>query len=286
MVVSNKYTLRYNGTDLTYGNGFLVVNWSGGGINDVVAATPYGSGDGSYISKYRAADRQIIINIRVFRQSQKRAVQLLFGQRKSGTLTYIPDNNEDEAKEIDCVLVSAEPNGSVFPMDIPVTLLCPYPLWRGKARHLEQICGTVNSWTFPWKFPSKKDFVFSRSKSGNSVIFEYDGTLPTGFVTVIKTKQALSYVKLIDFYTKEQLYIGYSFPEGSEIIIDTQSGSKGAKWKSGRSGLDYTDISDCIEWGSTYLTINSGRNRIQISTSVGTNGIDAYIEYTSKAGGV
>lgn len=285
MEVSNKYTLRYNGTDLTYGNGFLVVNWSGGGINDTVATTPYGSGDGSYISKYRAADRQIIINIRVFRQSQKRAVQLLFGQRKSGTLTYIPDNNEDEAKEIDCVLVSAEPNGSVFPMDIPVTLLCPYPLWRGKAKRMEQICGTVNCWSFPWRFPSKKDFVFSRSKSGNSVIFEYDGTLPTGFVTVIKSKQALSYVKLIDFYTKEQLYIGYDFPEGSEIIIDTQSGFKGAKWRR-QGSQEYADISDSIEWGSAYLTINGGRNRIQISTSVGTNGIDAYIEYTAKAGGV
>ena len=62
MVVSKKYTLRYNGTDLTYSNGFLVVSWSGGGISDVAATVPYGSGDGAYISQYRAADRQIIIN--------------------------------------------------------------------------------------------------------------------------------------------------------------------------------------------------------------------------------
>ena len=150
---------------------------------------------------------------------------------------------------------------------------------------MEQICGTMNMWRFPWKFPSKQDFVFSRSKSGNSVIFEYDGTLPTGFVTVIKTKQALSYIKLIDLYTKKQLYIEYAFPEGSEIVIDTRSGSKGAKWR--RQGeQEYTDISNAIEWGSTYLTINSGRNRIQLSTSVGTSGIDAYIEYTAKSGGV
>ena len=40
MVVSNKYTLRYNGTDLTFENGFLVVNWLGGGINDTVATMP------------------------------------------------------------------------------------------------------------------------------------------------------------------------------------------------------------------------------------------------------
>ena len=284
MVVSNKYTLRYNGTDLTFENGFLVVNWLGGGINDTVATTPYGSGDGSYISKYRAEDWQIIINIRVFTEAQKRAVQLLFGQRRSGTLTYVPDNDEDEAKEIDCVLTSAEPNESQFPTVIPVTLLCPYPLWRGKAKRMEQICGTMNMWRFPWKFPSKEDFVFARSKSGNSVVFDYEGTLPTGFVTVIKTKQALTYVKLIDFYTKKQLYIEYAFPEGSEIVIDTQSGSKGAKWR--RQGeQEYTDISDAIEWGSTYLTLESGQNRIQLSTSVGTGGIDAYIEYTEKSGG-
>lgn len=150
---------------------------------------------------------------------------------------------------------------------------------------MEQICGTMNMWRFPWKFPSKEDFVFARSKNGNSVVFEYDGTLPTGFVTVIKTKQAISYVKLIDFYTKKQLYIEYAFPEGAEIVIDTQSGAKGAKWR--RQGeQEYTDISERIEWGSTYLTLESGQNRIQLSTSVGTSGIDAYIEYTAKSGGV
>lgn len=284
MVVSNKYTLRYNGTDLTFENGFLVVNWLGGGINDTVATTPYGSGDGSYISKFRAKDRQIIINIRVFTEAQKRAVMLLFGQRQSGILTYIPDNDEDEAKEIDCVLTSAEPSESKFPTVIPVTLLCPYPLWRGKVKHLEQICGTVNMWRFPWRFPSKNNFTFSRSKSGNSVIFEYDGTLPTGFVTTIRTKQSISYIKLIDFYTQQQLYINKAFPGGAEIVIDTQSGSKGAKWRK-QGEQEYTDISDTIEWGSTYLTINSGTNRIQLSTSVGVSGIDAYLEYTTKSGG-
>lgn len=285
MVVSKKYTLRYNGTDLTYSNGFLVVSWSGGGISDVAATVPYGSGDGAYISQYRAADRQIIINVRVFTEAQKRALQRLFGQRKSGTLTYIPDNDEDEAKEIDCVLISAQPNSSEFPQTIPVTLLCPYPLWRGKAKQVEQICGTVDGWRFPWKFPSKQDFIFAWSKSGNSVIFDYSGTLSTGFMTVIKTKQALTYVKLIDFYTKKQLYIEYAFPEGAEIVIDTQSGEKGAKWR--RQGeQEYTDISDNIEWGSTYLTLESGQNRIQLSTSVGTGGIDAYIKYSEKSGGV
>lgn len=285
MVVSDKYTLRYNGTDLTYSNGFLVANWSGGGVSDVAATIPYGSGDGAYISQYRAADRQIIINIKVLTETQKRALQRLFGQRKSGTLTYIPDNDESEAKEIDCVLTSMQSSSSEFPQTIPVTLLCPYPLWRSKAKSVEQICGTMNCWQFPWTFPSKQDFVFARSKSGNSVIFDYGGTLPTGFVTVIKTKQTLSYIKLIDFYKKKQLYIEYDFPEGAEIIINTQSGSKGAKWR--RQGeQEYTDISERIEWGSTYLEIESGQNRIQLSTSVGTNGIDAYIEYYEKLGGI
>lgn len=284
MEISKKYTLRYNGTDLTYSNGFLVANWSGGGISDVAATIPYGSGDGAYISQYRAADRQIIINIKVFTEVQKRALQRLFGQRKSGTLTYIPDNDEGEAKEIDCVLTSMQSNSSEFPQTIPVTLLCPYPLWRGKVKQVEQICGDMACWRFPWKFPSKQNFVFARSKSGNSVVFDYEGTLPTGFVTVIKTKQTLSYIKLIDFYAKKHLYIEYAFPEGAEIVIDTQSGSKGAKWR--RQGEQkYTDISERIEWGSTYLEIESGQNRIQLSTSVGTDGIDAYIEYTEKSGG-
>lgn len=285
MIKAGRYKLRYNGTDLVYKNGFLLVGWSGGGINDTAATIPYGSGDGSFVSKYRTADRQIIIKIRVFRPWQQEAVYKLFKQRRSGTLTHISDNNEEKAKEIDCIFISAEASESVFPKEISVTLLCPYPLWRSKAKSVEQICGTMACWRFPWTFPSKQDFVFARSKSGNSVIFDYGGTLPTGFVTVVKTKQALSYVKLTDFYSRKQLYIEYDFPEGAKIIIDTQSGNKGAKWC--RQGEQkYTDISIAIEWGSTYLTLESGQNRIQLSTSAGTDGIDAYIEFTEKAGGV
>lgn len=285
MIKAGRYKLRYNGTDLVYKNGFLLVGWSGGGINDTAATIPYGSGDGSYISKYRAADRQIIIKIRVFRQWQQDAVYKLFKQRRSGTLTHIPDNDEEKAKEIDCVLISTEASESVFPKDIIVTLLCPYPLWRSRAKSVEQICGTMNQWRFPWTFPAKKDFIFAKIKSGNSVIFEYEGTLPTGVVAVIKTKQSISYIKIIDFYTKKQLYIDYSFPEGSEIVINTQAGSKGTKWRK-QSEQSYTDISEFIEWGSAFITLETGQNRIQLLTSVGTNGIDAYIEFSEKFGGV
>lgn len=284
MKISNKYLLRYNNTDLSFENGFFVVNWNGGGISDVVSTIAYGSGDGSYISNFRANDRQIIINIRVFTEEKKRELQRLFGQRKMGKLTYIPDSDYENAKQIDCVLVSAQPNSSEFPTTIPVTLLCAYPNWRSVDLKSELICGTLNGWKFPWRFPSKKDFLFATTKHGSSVVFDYKGTISTGFKAIITTLKALSYVKIYNFETGEFIKVEYSFPGNSEIVFSTENGNKWVKWKL-TTEMEYQDVSDFIVWGSSYFHALSGENRIAIDTDVGTDGISAYIQFSEKSGG-
>lgn len=283
--ISNKYLLRYNNTDLSFKNGFFVVNWSGGGISDVVSTIAYGSGDGSYISNFRASDRQIIINIRVFTEEKKRELQQLFGQRKSGTLTYIPDDDYENAKEIDCVLVSAQPNSSEFPTTIPVTLLCAYPDWRSANLKTELICGTLNGWKFPWRFPSEKNFLFATTKHGNSAILDYRGTISTGFKVVITTLQALNYVKVWKFETDEYIKVEHVFPSNSEIVFNTENGNKWVKWKL-KTDTEYQDVSNYIVWGSSFFHILANEDRVAIETDVGTDGVCAYIQFSEKTGGV
>lgn len=284
MEISNKYLLRYNDIDLSFNNDFYVANWIGYGFNDNISTTSYSTSDGSHVNGHHSSDRQIIVTLKVFNERQKQAIYRMFMDRQKGTLTYLPDNDESRALQIDCEVKSKQPAQSQFPMNILVTLICPYPHWRSVTENAAIISGEVNKWAFPWLFPSEKTFIFSEVKSGNSVIFDYGGTIATGFKIVINTTQALEYVKITNFYTGEYLLVNYSFPENSEIIISTETGAKHVKWRLANDD-EYTDVTNNVVWGSTYFELVPGQNRILLETTNGTSGIEANVSYTVKQGG-
>lgn len=284
MEISNKYLLRYNDIDLSFNNDFYVVNWLGGGFDDQISTTSYGTADGSHVNGHHASDRQIIITMRAFNERQKQAIYRMFMERQKGTLTYLPDNDESRAVQIDCEVKSKQPAQSEFPMNILVTLNCPYPHWRSAAESESLISGEVNMWTFPWLFPSEKTFMFSEIKSGNSAIFDYGGTIASGFKVIVNTTQPIEYVKITNFYTGEYLLVNYSFPANSEITISTETGAKHVKWRLANDD-EYTDVTNYVVWGSTYFKLISGQNRVLLETTNGTSGIEAYVSYTVKYGG-
>lgn len=284
MQISDKYLLRYNNVDLSFANDFYVANWIGYGFDDDISTTPYGTVDGSHVDGYHSSDRQIIITLKAFNERQKQAIYRMFMDRQKGTLTYLPDNDESRALQIDCEVKSKQPVQSQFPMNILVTLICPYPHWRSTTESTAIISGEVNKWTFPWLFPSEKTFIFSETKGSNSVIFDYGGTIATGFKVVINTTQALEYVKIANFYTSEYLLVEYNFPEDSEIVISTETKAKHVKWRL-NGDSEYTDITNDVVWGSTYFELVPGQNRILLETSNGTSGVEANVSYTVKQGG-
>lgn len=284
MEISNKYLLRYNNIDLSFANDFYVAYWIGYGFDNSISTTSYSASDGSHVNGHHSSDRQIIITLKAFNERQKQAIYRMFMDRQKGTLTYLPDNDESRALQIDCEVKSKQPAQSQFPMNILVTLICPYPHWRSVTESSALISGETNKWTFPWLFPSKKTFMFSEIKGGNSAIFDYGGTIATGFKTVINTTQALEYVKITNFYTGEYLLVNYSFPANSKIIISTETNAKHVKWRLANDD-EYTDVTNDVVWGSTYFELVSGQNRVLLETSNGTSGIEATVNYTVKQGG-
>lgn len=284
MQISDKYLLRYNNVDLSFANGFYVARWIGYGFDDDISTTPFGTSDGSHVNGHHSSDRQIIITLKAFNERQKQVIYRTFMDREKGTLTYLPDNDESRALQIDCEVKSKQPVQSKFPMNILVTLICPYPHWRSVTASTALISGEVNKWTFPWLFPNEKTFMFSEIKGGNSVIFDYGGTIATGFKVVINTTQALEYVKVTNFYTGEYLLVNYNFPENSEIIISTETNAKHVKWRLTNDD-EYTDVTNDVVWGSTYFELVPGQNRVLLETTNGTSGIEANVSYTVKQGG-
>ena len=285
MQPNTRYLLRYDDIDLSFENGVYVVNWLGGGVNDTVSTVELQSVDGSFVSKHHAPERQIIINFRAFNEEQKQFLYGLFTTRKYGVLTYVPNKGEDSnAKQIECLPTNVEPSTSAFPMTVTVTLLCPYPLWKSSEITVRQICGELDLWEFDWEIPLDSTFEFSNTKE-NTTIFEYQGTIPTGFTVNISLLQATSYLKVVNYYTGEYIHVEMDFPPNSEILVSTETGNKKIMHKL-MGDNEYKDITNRLVWGSTYFQIQPGQNRIFMSTANGTVGVNAYINFFTKFGGV
>ena len=276
------YLLKYNGKTLDIGNYIYVVNWEGAGFDDIISTTPL-IGDGSIVGNTRHAERQIIIRVRVFNEEQKQLVYSIFTARKDGTLQYLPECKEKQAKEIDCIVKSIVPLASAFPLDMQVVLLCPYPFWRALSETSEIINGTTAMLEFPLELPKEKTLEFGKVKSGNSVAFAYSGLVPTGFNAVIYTYERATTVKITNHYTGEYLEIKGNYPAHSEFVMCTETGKRRI-WHRYEEQEEFEDISQDVVWGSTYFNIVPGSNRIDVDV----NGVyaNSKIDFTVKYGGV
>lgn len=278
------YLLRYNNIDLDFGNNIYVVNWEGAGFEDIISTVPL-IGDGAETIGECHAERQIIINIRVFNEPQKRRIYEIFTGREEGTLTYIPETGEKDARKIDCRVTGVTPSKSAFPVDMQVVLLCTYPFWRAADISTELISGSVGLLEFPVELPKEPTFEFGKYSSSNSTILNYDGTISTGFKAYVYSPYAVSYVKIYNFHTKEFIAIYGNYPANSEFLFSTETGEKQILRRI-RGEYEYEDITIDIVWGSTFFMITPGKNRIHVVLSNDTEAMDASIDFSLKYGGV
>ena len=277
-----EYLLKYNNTELSFGNNIFVTNWDGAGVSNIISTTE-NIGNGSSINKARHPERQIIINIRVFNERQKQAVYDMFTTRKNGVLTYLPYDGEP-AKQIDCQVTSVKPNGSAMPTVMQIVLLCAYPFWRSVDKHVALVNGTTNALEFPIELPYKSTLAFGYIKSGNAAIFSYDGNVATGFTANILTSTAVSIIRLTNFYTNEYVEIRGNYDANSEFQICTEDGNHKILHRiAGEATWD--DITIDIAWGSTFFKLTPGTNRIFIN-AYGAELSDTTVDFTLKFGGV
>lgn len=277
-----EYLLKYNNTELSFGNNIFVTNWDGAGVSDIISTTS-NIGDGSTVNKAKHPERQIIINIRVFNERQKQAVYDIFTTRKNGVLTYYPYDN-GAAKQIDCEVTSVKPNGSAMPTVMQIVLLCTYPFWRSVDKHVALVNGTTNALEFPLEIPYKSTLAFGYIKSGNAAIFDYGGNVATGFTANILTSTAASIIRLTNFYTNEYIEIRGNYDANSEFQICTEDGKQKILHRIAGEA-EWEDITIDFAWGSTFFKIAPGTNRIFVD-AYGAELSDVTVDFTLKFGGV
>lgn len=279
------YLLIYNNVELDFGSNIYVVNWEGAGFEDIISTVPL-IGDGAEVVGKHHAERQIIINIRVFNEKQKQRIYDIFRARNDGnTLTYVPDTGFNDARKIDCIVTSINPLQSAFPTDMQIVLICPYPFWRTTDVVSQLISGSIGMVEFPLELPKEREFEFGRMKLGNSVVFEYKGTIATGFKAYVYAPYAVSDVKIFNSYTKEFLAINGYYPANSEFIFCTETGSKQILHKL-KGQAEYEDVTVDVVWGSTFFQIKPGISRIHVVLSEGTEAMNASLDFSLKFGGV
>ena len=278
------YLLRYNDVDLDFGSNIYVVNWDGAGFEDIISTVPL-IGDGSEVIGEHHAERQIIINIRVFNERQKQRIYEIFTGRENGTLTYVPETGTADARKIDCQVSTVKPLRSAFPTDMQIVLLCSYPFWRAVNTSTELISGSIGMLEFPLELPAEPTFEFGKIKSGNSVIFDYNGTIATGFKAYIYSVDPISTLRIFNFYTKEFIEISGNYPANSDFLVSSETGNRRI-YRKLSTEAEYEDITADVVWGSTFFQIKPGQNRLHVIIDSEIEKMNASVDFSMKFGGV
>ena len=79
--------------------------------------------------------------------------------------------------------------------------------------------------------------------------------------------------------------IDYDFEEDGELEISTVAGQKSILYR-GADAIDSVNILDSLRFGSKFIRLVHGRNRIFVDSDDGTFGINVSVDYQALHGGI
>lgn len=281
------YDLTYDNVDLSVDNGFIVVNVPAGlGASETIT-TMTTTSDGSTFVTSRTPERQIIITLKAFTHADRQRIYDLFtAKTEAKQLTYEPVDGSTEKRVINCRVSAVRPLKSEFPMNVQVTLLATSPSWMSENVSTTGITGEIDAdFKFDIELPEDDVFVFSEELTGNSRYVDYSGTVPAGVKIRVRFSTAKTFFRIQNHTTNEEMSIDYDFEADSELEIWTVAGQKSILYRSA-DAIESINILDSLRFGSKFIRLVHGRNRIFVDSDDGTFGIDVSVDYQALHGGV
>jgi hypothetical protein len=171
-------------------------------------------------------------------------------------------------------------------MNVQVTLLATSPSWMSENVSTTGITGEIDAdFKFDIELPEDDVFVFSEELTGNSRYVDYSGTIPTGVKIRVRFSTAKTFFRIQNHTTDEEMSIDYDFEADSELEISTVAGQKSILYRSA-DAIESINILDSLRFGSKFIRLVHGRNRIFVDSDDGTFGIDVSVDYQALHGGV
>lgn len=285
--------------DRPWETGFYIKSISGLGPPPAnIAITDIATADGGYYNSARAQTRNIVLNLGFYSEPYTliEDVRLLsykyFPIKKLVTLIFETDNR---IAYIQGYVESNEPNVFSKGEDTQISIICPYPYFRAyddESGHVE-FSSISAAFEFEWQNPYDPEedadnfhTEFSQIMTYAQYNVPYYGDVDTGFVMTIHVYGSVADLTISDADTGESMKLDFTnvtVGATDDIIISTVRGEKYVKLYSGGT---YTNILNCLDKNSDWLTLKYGDNQIAYTSTSGTEKFGIEVNFNTLYEGV
>lgn len=170
-----------------------------------------------------------------------------------------------------------------------ISIVCPSPFFYSAGDNgntITRFSGVEASFEFPFSNESLSDplIEFGTIRYDHEKIVVYEGDADVGMRITIHATGDAENVIIYNMETREFMkidtskmasYTGHGIIRGDDIIINTVAGSKSVTLI--REGV-YTNILNCLDRESSWLTLSKGENLFAYSADEGANNLQFQIE--------
>lgn len=198
-----------------------------------------------------------------------------------GSLSFSYDNGK--TRSIFCRTEKFDYKIAEGQCNVNISLLCISPFFFDQSTECSFIHAVSPSLHFPLSIPLDKNFIFAEVDNCRIGVISNGGDISTGCIFTIFAFGEVVRPFLQDTVSYDKIALNVSMSAGDVISIDTRNGIKSIVLR--RSGTEY-DIINSLEWGSSFLQLKPGYNRIGIYAESGEANIMVKVEFTPLYGGV
>ena len=173
-------------------------------------------------------------------------------------------------------------------MIIQISIICLYPYFSLKNDITIHISQTISLFTFPFSIPSAGIPISEQIDNHSATIYNYTN-VPTGCIIKIFFNEEVYGLRISNANNNQLLEIYQVFCQYDELTIDTRFAHKSIILTSPEYQEYNVSILDKLVSADKWIEIEPNENKILIEAYVGTlsaNGIDAYLTYSEKIGGL
>ena len=258
---------------------------------DAVTADIYdqelASSDGSIYNSSRATKRNIVISARLLPvktvEQVRHLLYRMFPVKHPTTLRFKTD---DRICEIDGYVESNAHNIFRENVTVQISIVCPYPYFRSTTKATSKFSHIESMFEFPWsnESTSEKLLEMSRISTVKEITIPYEGDEDTGVIIRIDATGDAGSVTINDVLKRESMTIdndklrtktGKGISQGDSIIISTVKHDKYVRLL--RDG-EYTNILNCLDRSSDWITLSAGDNVFSYEVDSGEENLQFQIE--------
>lgn len=222
----------------------------------VINLTTIAGLDGATFNSSKLETRDIVLMVKINGDIERNRQNLYnFFRTKEWCKFYYSNANRDVyiegyVESVECELFTKSEIAQI-------SILCPYPYFKGLYEIIDDISTSLATFVFPFSINYEEPIPFSTQENSRTANVYNDSASSTGLVIEADFYDSVESLLIKNTMTGDNFILVYSFLENDRVFINTNIGQKSVRLM--RNGVE-SNIFAAIQAGSVFFQLAPGDN--------------------------